>query len=346
MLKRRIILGSLIAGAFLLPSVAGAGVVTGVCSNCHTMHASLDGVPTPATPNGSLLSAGANCVQCHAVSGLENDNTGRAATGQKAPQVDQDPLNLAGYINNAGYFNSAATATDAQQHNVVGIRSADVALGLTPPGNPTAMGSQLTCASCHGGSGIHHGSGAGASYRSLTPTVTVALGTQPASRSAVSPFPPNVGAYGAVAYTVNTLTSGNRAQLAYDSTSMNAFCASCHPNFHGLVNTDGATAASQNDGTWIRHPTGNGVIASGVDTTTALGSGPSIVSYLNTSDVNAVPVGTTGRNANEVMCISCHVPHGGPYADLLSFNYSNSVAGAGGKTEGCETCHSYSGTGM
>ena len=41
-MKKNVIIGSLVAGAFLLPAIASAGVVDGRCDNCHTMHASQD----------------------------------------------------------------------------------------------------------------------------------------------------------------------------------------------------------------------------------------------------------------------------------------------------------------
>jgi len=38
------------------------------------------------------------------------------------------------------------------------------------------------------------------------------------------------------------------------------------------------------------------------------------------------------------MCLSCHVAHGSPYADMLRWDYGTMVAGGGG-SGGCFTCH-------
>ncbi|NTV13054.1 MAG: hypothetical protein HGA96_03835 [Desulfobulbaceae bacterium] len=339
MLRRRVILGGLIAGAFLLPAVAGAGVVTGVCSNCHTMHNSQNGT-TPvggsATPQNTLL-LGSGCVGCHAIPGAgvgsTNDvTTGKPLDGTMAPQVDNVATAPTGAVLNGGYFDFTAS-TDAHQHNILGITTTnDIALtagGNVSPGGAFVVNNAgkpvLTCNSCHGAGGLHHGT-TGTSYRGLTPTTTSTANAIYGAKAVGSGFP------------------GTRSGVAYNATSQNLFCASCHGSFHGTVNQDGNSLSQPTgDGIWIRHPTDIRVVTNA--------NQPSITPINATTDIDQVVVGTDGTNNDMVMCLSCHVPHGGPYNDLLSFAYdaSNNVASlgtTGTASVGCETCHSYSGHGM
>lgn len=352
MFKRSVILGGLIAGAFLLPAVAGAGKVSGVCSNCHTMHNSQNGVTVNSSgvPNDTLLT-GNGCVGCHAAAGVSNTALGRGDDATiHAPQVDNN--GTTGYINNAGYFNAAAA--DGNQHNVKYISSADavmIAAGATNAPGDTApligLGSganpNLECSSCHGSSGGHHGNSS-TTYRLLS-------GTN-ATTSAQTDF----GAKAAVA----GVSSGTRGEVSYNATDMNLFCANCHGLFHGAANQDGTAL---NDGTWIRHPTDVSMAtqkALGATLTPSLQEGNNWLAAVaaqgtvaGVAAVDAVVVGSNGTATDVVMCLSCHVAHGGPYGDLLSYPYdaSNNVAGGAtpARSIGCETCHSYgaaAGTGM
>lgn len=314
MFKRNLVLGGLIAGAFLLPNLAVAGSVTGACVNCHTMHNSQNGTQRFTTMGANLL-GGTGCTGCHASTG-ENDATGKTSGAGLAPQVDN--TGSAGFILNGGYFIKDMTATsDALQHNVVGIASVDGALSVAPGGT---MNTQLTCSSCHTVSG-HHKTSTG-KYRMLSGSNATVGQTAPKD-------------YGAAAAPANKI--GTRAEVIYQAANMNTFCGSCHATFH---TTQGSVGA------WTRHPTGVQVTAS---TTTSI-----TTTRYNSADIDAVVVGSTlatPDNTNvaantTVMCLSCHVPHGGPYADLLSFNYTANQAGGTTVSTGCETCHSYGGNGM
>jgi hypothetical protein len=336
MFKRSLVLGGLIAGAFLLPSLAAAAV-EGPCVNCHTMHNSQNGAAVFGTTYGDPAKAnllgGSGCAGCHAVATKENLATGRtaagSATGDGVPQVDYTAG--AGYVLNGGYFTHATDATkDTVQHNVVGIAPDESTIpGGTAPGG--TMTTQLVCVDCHSKTG-HHKNPAG-SYRMLPGTNNTSTSGQ------ATKYGPKLIDVAAGA------TVGTRSEVLYQATRMNEMCATCHPTFHTLANQgDGAT--------WLRHPTD-------VQVTNST-SFPSIVTLKAAGDIDEVVVGTTtlpagtvrvtSNNAatdGTVMCISCHVPHGGPYKDMLSYNYSptDNVAGLGGASTGCETCHSY-GTGM
>lgn len=296
MFKRSLVVGSLIAGAFLLPSLAAAAV-TGVCSQCHTMHASQDGVDSGAQ-NTLLKGASGSCVGCHTNAGFPT-----------APQVDN-----AAAVLNGGYFDiTAPIAADNQVHNVTGsstagsngLYAADVAItasGTIPGGAAYAVGTQATCTGCHSDSGHHTAT----SYRMLGNT----------NHST-----------GAADYGANGATfPGNRDVNVYDSEDMNGFCANCHATFH---TTQGSPSP------WLRHPT---------DIRVSTSTEVSILTTFTETDV--VPLGTNDAAATDViLCLSCHVPHGGPYADLLSFDYSTNSAGNSGAVAGCESCHAAAGWG-
>lgn len=306
MFKRSLVIGGMIAGAFLLPNVASAGKVDGACVNCHTMHNSqgntaMAGATTAGRP--TLLKS--DCAGCHASGTGTNDANGVDLANFGAPQIDDSTNILSG-----GYFNAIS---DATHHNVSNIDAADVdgVLGDVPPGG-TDMGAMLSCEDCHQGTGGHHGTSGG--FRLLSGVT----GT-PATNYGV-----NLAATAGV---------GNRSTASYTGT-MNTFCASCHTNFHG--------AAQGAAGAWVRHPTDINISTSGTGLA-AYSTGHA--SYATLGDV--VPVGTGGTN-DLVLCLSCHVPHGSANDDLLAFNYggSGSYAGDGDAGTGCETCHSYTGTGM
>lgn len=326
MFKRNLVLGGLIAGAFVLPSLAVAGSVSGVCSNCHTMHNSQAGVAMlSGLANGAaaqpMLLAGTGCVGCHA-SADDNNSSGKPTGAGKAPQVDNN--GTSGYVLNGGYFTKVASGADSVQHNVVGITTHDGTLSTAPGGSLATVG--FTCESCHTAQG-HHKTATN-KYRMLEGTNATIGQTSPKDYGAVS---------------VATAKVGTRSEVIYNATAMNGFCAGCHATFHN---------SAEGTGTWTRHPTDVAVVVNGSSST-------SIVNYYNNADTDSVVVGYAGAtkattptaaaatiNAT-VMCISCHVPHGGPYADLLSFNYTLVTAGSNAAgLGGCEKCHSYSGAGM
>lgn len=276
-MKRSLLIGGLIAGAFLLPTVASAKVA-GNCVTCHTMHNSQDGAAIVTTGAQDYLLNKADCAGCH---------LGAAATLR---------LDDAGQVRNGGYFN---TADDTMLHNVSDgalVSGIDNNMTGNTPGTATAY-AQISCSSCHTATG-HHGSTS--SYR--------LLGSLAGDDSVQGT---KYGLSG-------TTFPATRAQVSYPAGTMDTFCAGCHGGFHGSTNQGGATP-------FIRHPTSILVFGS------ADGS------------INAAFTGndsTPLNDANGVMCLSCHVPHGGPYADLLAFNYAKMNAGNATNNGGCENCHS------
>lgn len=123
---------------------------------------------------------------------------------------------------------------------------------------------------------------------------------------------------------------GNMARLG---NTMTGFCVGCHGNFH----------VQAEDNSWIRHPS-DAVIPNRTEYADAFGAGGS---GTGTYDPN-VPVARETLTAvssdvtigsDMVMCLSCHVPHGSPYDDLLRWDYSTMQAGSGSNTNGCFACH-------
>lgn len=304
MLKRNVVLGSLIASAFLLPAVASAGVVQGRCDDCHTMHNSQGGVGQ-TTAQAKLLKGAATCVGCHAAGVANDGTTGKRVDGNHAPQV-LDKVT----VNPGGYF-SAVAGDEGKQHNIAGIAAADsvfVAKG-NRPGDSAAYAAAIGCADCHTQAG-HHTSTAGV-YRMLGTTGATA------STAGAGNYSPNAG------------FPGNRSQINYAAAQLNSVCAACHPDFHGTGNTGAASP-------FTRHPTNVKILGN---------TATSVPATITATDAIVV-----GDGADQtVMCLSCHVAHGGPNSDLLSFTYGGSGSYAGDNSatgDGCETCHAYGAAGM
>jgi len=55
--------------------------------------------------------------------------------------------------------------------------------------------------------------------------------------------------------------------------------------------------------------------------------------------VDTTPDTTVNPGTDMVMCLSCHRPHGSPYPDLLRWDYTQQIAGGGGDDKGCFYCH-------
>ena len=313
-MNRNLLVVCLVAGAFLLPAIAGAAV-NGPCVQCHTMHDSQDGAAVNAGGPQDNLLRGTGCVGCHATGAGNGAATGVAAAAPNAPQVD-DATNT----NSAGYF-SKGPGADANEHQVADFTAelADTAMaGLTAPGGTFAVGAaaaspNLGCATCHTRS-AHHNTPAN-TYRMLGNDFNMAVQTESLT-------------YGVRADAAAGI--GNTSATKYDATAMNIVCAGCHGTFH-------TAQAGSAAGLWERHPTDIQVVNNV--------NQPSIVALTDAADTDEVTVGDDGATANIVMCITCHNAHGSSMADLLKYSYAANVAGDATVSTGCETCHSY-GTGM
>ncbi len=349
-----------------------AGAIGGVCSNCHTMHASQNGVA--GTPNNQLLSAG--CVACH------TGTTGMTSTyGAPAVLHETQPSGQGASFTNAGgdfyWVNSAENAATAKKgHNVIelaGVTIKDTNMPtLTPPGwdaaattgfaftavagGEAAWLGQLTCAGkygCHGNhndsigiSGAHHSNTNG----QLATANTVGnsfrfLGGIKGLENANWNWGETAATHNEY-YGANNIAARNAGGAAAYGTkdTISFLCAECHGVFHGTIDGD-ATAGSP----WVRHPTDinlpnsggyddynsdNGDNTAGSYSLEAPVARPTVPAA---SSATVVP-GGAGATGAIVMCLSCHRAHGSPEDDLLRWTYSSMVAG-GGNTTGCFVCH-------
>lgn len=307
MLNKKLVLGGLAGATLLLGAVVmtpataeAAGMMSGVCSDCHTMHNSQGGVAVDlGGPNNQLL-AFDGCIGCHARE--DNGASGKGATAPAAPQVGTQ-VGI-GSMNGGGYFGDSS---DAFQHNITGLSASAGGLGgslVTSPGGSFDGSAGFDCESCHGdAAGAHH------TYASSSTARTGATGSSYRMLNVGTVYVSGTGSdqYGNVAGTTSN---------SYDAASMNLLCAECHGGFHDNGAAGGVLRNAADDA-WIRHPTD-------VTATT-----------YGTAIANEVPRG----DGNEVMCISCHAAHGTDAADLLRFSYNANSAGDASVGTGCETCH-------
>ncbi|MEW6418237.1 MAG: cytochrome c3 family protein [Nitrospirota bacterium] len=373
---------ALVITFLILLSVAlisgSAYAVTGVCSNCHTMHYSQNGTRLSdwgtGGPYGYLLLDG--CVGCHSGATGSSTNTHGAPivlrTSGGAPSGQGGGKTLAG-----GDFYWVATglgATDSKGHNVNGLAGVDAAIGRTPPGwDPNATpgqlndgqinsgaatwSTQLTCAGlygCHGNHtgatgdagilGSHHSNTGGTSTQANNPT---SVGGSYRFLSGINGLENSQWNWGETASTHNEYYGvdvntdyGNKRTISYS-------CAECHGVFH--KNPSGTGASSP----WLRHPTDidlpNGEYQSYNPDGLPAGSGAVAG---NTDYSVEAPVGRTtvpassskdvtpsGNTDDIVLCLSCHRAHGSPEPDILRWTYSGQIAGSGTVDDGCFTCH-------
>jgi doubled CXXCH motif protein len=338
-MKRGLLLVAAIAIVALWAGVAAAGEwhagTTNLCSDCHTMHFSMQHdwagnapVSTTPKPDGNWLSAsGPNnfllkapvnqlCLSCH--------DGQTFAPDVLAVNANADPAEgrRAGALNNAG---AGAPYETWKGHTLDST--------ATPPGfNPTAAGVPVTqqynpaadglvCISCH----LQHGSAT--VYRNLGPRTaafqpTYVLGTTNDATKDVwiniaAPYTPNSGN----AATFNPLYSN--ANVSYNRTDpaapagstlkssnrLDTFCSSCHGDFHGGpgdANIGGTVAAL--DG-FIRHPTAQTVI--GASGTQGYGGHSALSRYTAaTSKTKVYASDRAGYTDASPGCVSCHKAHG------------------------------------
>jgi hypothetical protein len=136
--------------------------ITGVCSNCHTMHNSQNGSPVAGGgPYEYLLKLGATaktaCWGCHAESTTGGNNIS-PTTG--APQVAHNTTDLAGgnfsYITGDKALTTGTTKTVGHNVKDTAVTDDNYTSGTFPPGDQHTTGitnANFTCAGqygCHG----------------------------------------------------------------------------------------------------------------------------------------------------------------------------------------------------
>ena len=359
---------------FCFPLLSEA-MVTGYCSNCHTMHNSQGGRPTAkeysstsaglvqdSTPNQALLIS--NCIGCHF-------NNGSATVDNYGTPIVLNHNNpsqpLAG--GNFYYVGDGLGAEYNKGHNVRGISSQETSPMDTPPGfkpnvtlpnsgtGPGSWTQQLTCAGtfgCHGN-------------RTITDEIRSIFGGHHSNINTDISSPANhvydsyrflLGIKGAEdndweQVTASDNHNGYQGDSVYGSVhTISYFCGECHGNYHAHTNL-GGTATVGNSTPWVRHP--SDFAFSG-----ARGGNYASSEYAqyNTPNTNIysteAPVAETNPTTNNptvgpasiVMCLSCHRAHASPYFKMVRWDYrgwpATGVTGCDpgtGKHGCCNVCH-------
>jgi predicted CXXCH cytochrome family protein len=360
--KSLITLAVLLTAATLIAVFYGqaSAKVTGVCSDCHTMHNSQDGGPL-----ATLLMD--DCVGCHS-SGDYSTTYDLGAS--KVPVVNYTSGEPTTYLAGGNFYWVADSGgnNDAKGHNVLGISGVD-SLSFAPGGFDcggnnchkslaeeqsiiSVFGSG--CQGCHLRP-AHHAddsapvTGAASSstdgyYRFLSGHATSndhgVCGIEDSDWQATH----SAGDHNEYLGVSGKNENGGPIYGAFLDLghTMTAFCCGCHGNFH----------VEQSSGEWIRHPsdavipnTGEYADAFGADGTGTGFYDPNVpVARPILTDWEAPSAGVT-LGTDMVMCLSCHRPHGSPYDDLLRWDYGDMLAGGGSNTTGCFACHTKKDTG-
>jgi len=371
-MKKTLLAGSLVALAALVGGPVAAKV-TGVCSNCHTMHNSQNGAAVASAGTGAAwngdgdavgggLSASAqeallatDCVGCHSST---TGDTIITLGSSRVPivyntTVPSEPL--AG-----GNFYWVAELGDANGHNVRGITGIDHVLSAAPGAVGCASSCHVSlalsdaqtdghrqngCRGCHN-SVKHHGSdpagqpvtAQGGWFRFLSaPSGHDMLG--------------GAGVHGIEDPDWEQSPSGSAHNTYYGGTdddletpqSIGKFCAGCHYNFHSpgfattLFSNDNGGGANP----WLRHPA-DAVIPNESEYAAYTVYDPQVPVGRPEASLTGFAVETVRPGTDRVICLSCHRAHGSPYADMLRWDYAamQTLTTGPAAGTGCFKCHS------
>ena len=305
--------------------------VTGVCSNCHVMHASQTGVGS--TPRDGLLKN--TCLGCH--TGTNN--------GSGTPYVLTSGATTLANALAGGNFKFAGDSVNFG-HNPLDL---GVAAIVSPPGwnssgfaangqvgDNATWNSQLTCAGTWGCHGTHDVSGVfGGHHNNSTGQLNSATTVGNSFRLLYK-----IKGYEDDDWQYETTTDKNiyygvarGSDTTTDTQTISYLCAECHGIFHSGAAKEGV-ADSSFASPWIRHP---------VDLTMPLtGEYASYNTYRTDAPVasSAVPATSTinvgAASGRIVFCLSCHQAHATPYYAMLRWDYRGSGSTW---TNGCSYCH-------
>lgn len=369
--QKKYTLCSMISLAVIVGGTANISLakVTGVCANCHTMHNSQGGsdMATYGADGKPWKTAGAQpallrgtCLGCH---GMGTANKIETIGDSQIPQVyHTDSANLA-----AGNF-KYIDDDDNRGHNVIDFGNSEDTLTMAPGhhyspiDNPaTSLGpAKLTCAGaqgCHGKRLVSGSTGAaslkGAHHQNVDGKCDTADTIANSYRflSSVKGFE-NMGAnkyqnlsstdhneyYGATTTalpeafgcTTSCHDSSDNMSIIAPGNTISGFCASCHGLFHAAESTGG-------DGSpFIRHPTDIVIKNEGEYAGYTTYSVEAPVGRTTVSDSIS---GVVTPGTDVVTCLSCHASHASNFPDMLRWDYTGMIAGGGGNTGGCFTCH-------
>ena len=373
MMNRKLLSCTILVGVFaaiaslLVFPFAASAKVTGLCSNCHTMHNSQNGSAVARTGSGmgwngsGKLTGGSiqgpqadllvtDCVGCH------SSTTNQTIINVGSSRVPIVFNTVAPSYNTPGPSNALAggnfywvkNVNDNRGHNVYGISGQDSRLTQAP-------GRVVGCfGSCHDNlanptsGGVYMGNGH-TTYNNGCQGCHVE--TSHHVDNGWYRFLKGHYEAGTVRYvagledadweqTTNATkhnyykgtTDGYAGALLGATHTITSFCSGCHYDFHGWfvgLPNEGTGYASP----WMRHPTDIAL----PQTDEYNGYDP-VNSYSVEAPVAWLEPANPTRAGAVVMCLSCHRAHGSPYPSMLRWDYNTMVAGGGG-SGGCFTCH-------
>ena len=354
---RQLGLAGILFLALTCPPFSGESlaVVTGPCSDCHTMHHSQDGGTLSAWgtsgPYEALLTI--DCIGCH---------TGVNTTTTTTPYVfdpDGPTYSLTGTeattttLAGGNFFWVVSDQTKG--HNVSGICTSDSVLDVPPgfdggraagdgttPGNGSgwSSGTQITCAGTYGCHGSHDTTSQAGAIRGGHHALSGPAITSPQDSAADYRLLVGIAGYEDSDWEFRPVAAAHNQYKGLDSpedsetSTISYFCSQCHGTFHDDV-TDGSASP------WLRHPTNfdMGSTASGSEYRDYGGGGTTppyeVITPLASSNVSAVKATVAFTDDTMIVtCISCHRAHGSPYYKSMRWDYAGSATGGH-----CAKCH-------
>lgn len=294
------------------------------CSDCHILHYSAEGGKPAGVEAGGpfkqlLISATTNklCLFCH------------DGSDPKAPDA-LDPVSMysgsgdehsgAGFFDNSGGFRNryghdlgfnAVTVPFSSLNNVI-----------------------LNCASCHDPHGTPN-------YRNLLsspaagPGVALVMGAE-VFRESPPGDPPSLGA---------SIAAYKESNLGYEANS-SLWCTECHDELKPTFNTPSNRKHHFIDVpiNGVGYPTDPTHWAGGVGSGFGVVTGDGIegvprLRFQVSGAVDYLSASTVAAN-NQIICISCHLGHGGNHVRGLTWPFKDS-GNPVDKDSGCQQCHNY-----
>jgi predicted CXXCH cytochrome family protein len=335
------LLVAVLVGATIILYGANASAVhksgSFACQKCHAMHGTTS---WNSEANADLLryTKGAEfCLQCHE----EDSNNDDPVSGETSPNVAKLSANgkPSTTIGAGGYFygmtqmpSSGTPYTSDNAHDMDPT-------GPTPPVATASITGMFWCTNCHDQHGVNNADGDKTGVSGTTPTG------------------------GSGTYTIDTFRNLKRGDTDIDGTETSMsdtaykagiadFCIQCHDSY---VKSGGNHHRYHPVEVGINTELGTLYYEFGMDDTDNDTSQPIIKPQDPSGDddpTNATATNRDGSNDDQPTCLTCHYAHGGPYTDLLRWDYGNSsytwsdpntdTVGAdptGDASAGCQMCH-------